>query len=214
MPSAPFAMPTEPHVRRHGPSGYLHYQTYKDWLRDEFHFRCVYCQHREKWDRLGWRIFHVDHIIPQSVDKSKTLLYDNLVYSCGSCNGFKLDKVLPDPCRVAYGEYYRFDPDGTVTPLSDVGELYIEVLGLAEPHLVDYRKKVFKMFGELEELIAELGAAEVMEELEELLGYPADIPDLRGKKEKHNTKPEGKEQCYYARLERGEIPRFYYYCIQ
>jgi hypothetical protein len=43
----PFAYADAPHVRKHGPSGYVRYQSYKDWLRDEFAFRCVYCLERE-----------------------------------------------------------------------------------------------------------------------------------------------------------------------
>jgi hypothetical protein len=39
------------HVRRHGPFGYQDYESYRDWLRDEFSFRCVYCLKRIFWFR-------------------------------------------------------------------------------------------------------------------------------------------------------------------
>src|SRR5438874_575576 len=45
----PFKFATAPHARKHGPGGYETYQAYKDWLRDEFTFRCVYCLERERW---------------------------------------------------------------------------------------------------------------------------------------------------------------------
>ena len=45
----PFPYATDTHMRRHGPVGYSSYKAYKDWLRDEFAFRCVYCLFREKW---------------------------------------------------------------------------------------------------------------------------------------------------------------------
>jgi hypothetical protein len=45
--------------------------------------------------------------------------------------------------------------------------------------------------------------------LEQWFGFPTDIPDLRSRRERTNTRKEGKEQCYFARLERGEIPRIY-----
>ena len=61
MAIEPYSLPPGPYTRRHGPSGYLDYGRYKIWLRDEFQFRCVFCMHREKWERRGWRIFHVDH---------------------------------------------------------------------------------------------------------------------------------------------------------
>ena len=211
----PLALPTVPYVRRHGPFG-LTYDKYKDWLRDEFQFRCVYCMHREKWDRDGWRNFWLDHVIPQSKDKSKIHLYDNLVYSCASCNRTKQDWPLPGPCCAAYHGHYRFEPDGTVTPLTDEGALYAEILGLDAPHLVAFRQKTFRTYTELEELLDlieddfdSLDEEGVLDRVEELLGYPADIPDLRGKRLKANTKPDGKQQCYFARLERAEIPRIY-----
>jgi hypothetical protein len=34
-----FAYPERPHIRKHSPSGYEDYRSYKDWLRDEFTFR-------------------------------------------------------------------------------------------------------------------------------------------------------------------------------
>ena len=37
----PFVYPTSPHPRRHGPAGYEDYDSFKDWLRDEFGFRCA-----------------------------------------------------------------------------------------------------------------------------------------------------------------------------
>ena len=36
----PFIFAAAPHSRKHGPGGYTQYQTYKDWLRDEFTFLC------------------------------------------------------------------------------------------------------------------------------------------------------------------------------
>ena len=148
MFTAPYAMPSGPYTRRHGPTGYLNYTSYKDWLRDEFQFRCVFCLHREKWERRGWRVFQVDHIIPQSQDLTKVTLYENLLYVCDSCNVHKSDTVLPDPCEFAYAEHYRFEADGTVTSLSDPGEMYIEILGLDQPYLVNHRKKWFKLIEE------------------------------------------------------------------
>jgi hypothetical protein len=39
----PFTYPGAAHVRRHGPQGYADPESYRSWLRDEFHFQCVYC---------------------------------------------------------------------------------------------------------------------------------------------------------------------------
>jgi hypothetical protein len=77
-----FAYPHAVHVRRHGPIGYLDYADYKPWLRDEFHFRCVYCLCRERWFPDGDEAFSVDHLQPQSAVPGLVCDYDNLVYAC------------------------------------------------------------------------------------------------------------------------------------
>ena len=48
-PASVFDYPSAPHVRHHGPQGYLDYKHYKPRLRDDFSFRCVYCLCRETW---------------------------------------------------------------------------------------------------------------------------------------------------------------------
>ena len=126
--TAPYARPPGPHARRHGPSGYAEYTRYKVWLRDEFQFRCVYCLHREKWEKDGWRAFQIDHIVPQSVDDTKINLYENLLYAFASCNRWKSTLDLPDPCIEAYERHYVFEADGTVTALTEVGRDYVDAL--------------------------------------------------------------------------------------
>jgi len=61
----PFAYPTTPHARRHGPRGYKNYQDYKPFLRDDFTFRCVYCLERETWYPNRDASFSVDHFEPK-----------------------------------------------------------------------------------------------------------------------------------------------------
>ena len=106
-----FEYPVGPHVRRHGPEGYADYESYRDWLRDEFTFRCVYCLHREEWyNRSG--AFHIDHFVPASTNASGKCEYKNLLYSCATCNMAKSNILdLPDPCRVAFKEYMGFPDD-------------------------------------------------------------------------------------------------------
>ena len=122
----------------------------------------------------------------------------------------------PDPCSVAFHGFYRFEPDGSVTPLDRAGERYIEILGLDAPHLANFRLRTFRTYRRLEELIELLGddvdeleEADVLEEIADLLGYPDDIPNLRRKRHKLSSKPNSEEQCYFARLERREIPAIY-----
>src|SRR5436190_24295258 len=86
-----FPYPTDSHQRRHGPTGYTSYKPYKDWLRDEFAFRCVYCLFREKWYPNGSDAFGVEHSIPKGQAPHLELVYDNLLYSCNRCNSLKTD---------------------------------------------------------------------------------------------------------------------------
>jgi hypothetical protein len=205
----PYALPSGPYTRRHGPSGYIDYRTYKEWLRDEFQFRCVFCLHREKWERRSWRIFRIDHIIPQSIDESKICDYDNLLYVCDAYNEFKLDWVIPDPCKHDYSLHYEFKQDGTAVALSDFGKLYIDILKLNEPYLVRYRQDLLKAIREFEEVAAELDEEDLTEGLEKWFGYPDDIPDLRHRRPKTNSRPDGKQQTYFLKLRAGQIPSIY-----
>ena len=58
--------PSIEHERIHGPGGYSNYFSFKEWLRDEFGFRCVYCLTRERWYDWGEALFGVDHILAKS----------------------------------------------------------------------------------------------------------------------------------------------------
>jgi 5-methylcytosine-specific restriction endonuclease McrA len=80
-----FDYPGSPHTRRHGPRGYANYRSYRPWLRDEFAFRCVYCLVREQWGRVTGE-FDLDHYEPQRLHPHRARDYDNLLYSCSSCN--------------------------------------------------------------------------------------------------------------------------------
>ena len=102
-----FEYPARPHARRHGPKGYTDYVSYRDWLRDEFTFRCVYCLHREQWYHRGGT-FHVDHFVPVTVDSAGRCEYPNLLYACATCNeAKKAIPGVPDPCRTAFHHCLR-----------------------------------------------------------------------------------------------------------
>jgi hypothetical protein len=209
MALQPYSFPSGPHARKHGPFGYLDYGTYKIWLRDEFQFRCVFCLHREKWERRGWRIFHVDHITPQSIDENKICEYDNLLYLCDACNESKSDWVIPDSCLHDYSADYRFEEDGTATALTDFGELYIDVLRLNESHLVEYRRDFVREIKDFEKISSDLDEDDLLFGLKRYFGYPADVPDLRRLKPKGNSRLEGKHQTYFLKLQKSEIEPFY-----
>ena len=198
---SPFQYPTTPHIRRHGPCGYADYESYRDWLRDEFLFRCVYCLHREKWYDRG-ATFHIDHQIPVAEDPTKLCEYTNLLYACASCNESKKAVLgLADPCSIAFSECLRVESDGHVVALNNMGEKLRRTLLLDSPRNVQYRSRLLRTLAHLE--VAEPNL------FNEWLGFPTILPDLRTKRAPMNTKPSGAANCYFALRERNELPCTY-----
>src|SRR4051812_40232372 len=95
----PFLYPARPVERKHGPRGYADISSFRDWLRDEFSFRCVYCLDRERWQNPRGK-FAMNHFLPVADQTGLELAYDNLVYSCAACNLSKAARVVPDPTQV------------------------------------------------------------------------------------------------------------------
>jgi hypothetical protein len=196
-----FEYSTTAHVRRHGPAGYEGYDSYRDWLRDEFVFRCVYCLHREQWDH-GGATFHIDHFVPVVADATGKCEYSNLVYACARCNEAKRAVLdLPDPCRIAFHDCLRILDDGRIEALNDEGKKLKLVLLLDTDKNVRDRSRWMRT---LESLRANNAAL-----YREYMGFPIDLPDLRKKRVPENTKPDGAANCYFVFRERGELPAMY-----
>ncbi|TVS18137.1 MAG: hypothetical protein EA424_11470 [Planctomycetaceae bacterium] len=196
-----FDYPTTAHVRQHGPFGYRNYESYRDWLRDEFRFRCVYCLKRETWGEQR-AAFHLDHFVPQVHDPTKALEYDNLVYVCASCNALKADLLVPDPCRIAYGRSLRVNDDGTIEALNKEGERLVDKLRLDSPDRTSYRRQIL-------ETLRSFIRHDERALLVRWTRYPEDLPDLRRKQEPGNRRPEGREHCCFAQREAGKLPKTY-----
>jgi hypothetical protein len=198
-----FDYPTAPHDRRHGPEGYANYESYRDWLRDEFTFRCVYCLQREQWyDRAA--TFNVEHFIPVDVDPDGNCEYMNLLYACATCNNAKRNVLgVPDPCAVAFHECIRVRDNGEIEALNPHGEKLREALRLNSDGNVRHRSRWMRVMVALQATHPEL--------YQEYMGFPADLPDLRPPKRRapRNTKPDGATNCYFALRERGELPAGY-----
>lgn len=191
----PFEYPGSPHVRQHGPQGYVNYSEYRDWVRDEFAFRCVYCLLREVW--LGSAtFFHLDHAVAQKHQPDLASAYDNLLYLCAGCNGKKQACTLPDPCSTALADCLEVKADGTITAKNCAGRRLVKVLRLDSPDLIELRRKMILL-------------GQDPNHSRSFLCYPLDLPDLRRRKPKVNTKPNGAENCHFARRERGELEETY-----
>jgi hypothetical protein len=196
-----FEYPTLPHTRRHGPSGYTDYESFRDWLRDEFTFRCVYCLHREQWYGRGGT-FHIDHFSPLADDPRGECEYSNLLYACATCNEAKKAILnVPNPCLVAFHDCLRILADGHVQVLNANGEKLEQVLGLNRPRNLQTRSRWMRTLEALKMNAPDL--------YREYMAFPDELPDLRKKHVPSNSKPEGAENCYFALRQRGELPATY-----
>lgn len=199
----PFVYPSQPHVRKHGPMGYPKYGLYRNWLRDEFTFTCVYCLRRETWGTLkhDWEI---DHFVPKSIHPDGTLDYENLVYSCNTCNRSKAAHLAPDPCKVAYGNCVEVDGSGEIHPVknNDEGVTLIETLGLDAEDYNELRRLLLGLRADLA-----IGS----ESYRRLFGYPKELPDLsKEPAPPHgNKRLKGISSSCYELAKRGQLPKYY-----
>ena len=196
----PFSYPGEPHVRRHGPTGYATYQQYRPWLRDEFVFRCVYCLKREQWDTIRGA-YHIEHFEPQVTNPEKARKYDNLLYACCSCNATKAKQIVPDPCECMLADDVELFDDGRIRGRTPEARGIIDKLRLDAPDYVEYRKMWIGIVQQLQ------NAPDI---LHVILKYPDDLPNLeRLKPPGGNSRPEGVNESCHARRKRGELPATY-----
>ncbi|HWG41718.1 MAG TPA: HNH endonuclease [Gemmataceae bacterium] len=196
-----FEYPIEPHIRQHGPGGYQDYESYRDWVRDEFMFRCVYCLHREQWYGRG-ATFNIEHFVPVAGDPHGRLEYANLLYACATCNNAKCNILgVPNPCSVAFADCVRIRDDGQVEALNDAGESLVKKLRLNSEKNVQHRSRWMRILAALQAHQPDL--------YRESMAFPDDLPDLRTKKSPLNSKPESVGDCCFARRERGELPAIY-----
>lgn len=197
----PFRYTQEKHSRRHGPQGYADYERYRDWLRDEFDFRCIYCLRRECWGQVKGE-FDIDHFLPRSLRSDLETDYRNLVYSCHTCNLAKGSRLVPDPHVHGYGNCVRVNDDGTISPLNEEGEILIGELDLDAATKVQWRKLILKSV----QLARQHHDRDI---LRLVLGLPQMLPNLaRLKPPGGNTRSEGLRMSWHARDERGELPDF------
>jgi hypothetical protein len=203
----PFAYPDRPHRRRHGPRGYQEYGGFKEWLRDEFAFRCVYCLERERWDRGPAGSFSVDHLVPQSVDSARVCNYDNLAYACTRCNSHRRDVAVLDPIQTAFGEHLRVDEQGAIHALTPEGQDLIDQLYLDIDPALGVRQGVLAILALKRAWPDDL---EVHRVFEGMFKYPEDLPNLhRLRPPAGNTRPEGINNSHHARRARGELSEVY-----
>lgn len=202
-----FQYPMLVHVRRHGPLGYLNYQSYKPWLRDEFQFRCVYCLWRERWHSVGEDAFSVEHLQARAEAPNRICDYDNLVYACCRCNSVKSDaRGVLNPCAQAYGQHLVIHPDGTIQGLTAEGRELIEICQLARPRITQARQRLLNLFRILQESQDARAAALLQHDF----SFPSNLPMLSPYRPPGgNSRAGGIAQSCHERARRGELPVVY-----
>jgi hypothetical protein len=194
----PFCYPVEPHARKHGPTGYKHWGDYRDWLRDEFDFRCVFCLRREVWDERR-AVFEVEHLVPRKRAPHLALEYTNLVYACGSCNSAKSANPAPDPCTHAYGKLVVVDASGKIRPRNAEGKRLIRAARLDDEKTTRWRAMKIGILRNVAKYDPDLYRA--------MLSFPSDLPDLtKCIPPGGNTKPNSETNCWHAQRSKGTLP--------
>jgi len=202
----PFAFPMFALGRKHGPSGYEHYQEYKDWLRDEFEFRCIYCLERENWYPSRQAAFAVEHILARVNRPDLLCDYDNLAYACLRCNSLKQDVETLDPSRIPLGEHLYFEADGSLVARSVEGREFILLFHLNAAPASKVRSEKLSIL-RLKKQYPDDPEVEIL--FRKTFGYPEDLPDLRLKRPKTNSRPDGVNDCHFVRRIEGKLPEIY-----
>ena len=206
----PFAYPSSPHTRLHGPQGYVNYQQYKPWLRDEFSFCCVYCLERENWHPNLDSSFSVDHFEAKVLVPEKLTDYDNLVYACLRCNSFKQDTtVFLNPAEVAFSDHFLIESDGHILGLTTEGQDLIDLLDLDGELAVRLREEILIVLS----LKHKLPNDRDVDRLFQLkFGYPPDefLPDLTSlRPPKGNIRIDGVKNSYREKRKSGTLPKIF-----
>ncbi len=199
----PFAYPATPHPRKHGPQGYANYREYKDWLRDEFVFRCVYCLEREMWYPSRSAAFSVDHIVPQAEDGTLICVYGNLVYACQRCNSAKQDVRVLDPTVADFDEHLRVEADGAIRALTVEGQDLIDLLDLDKRPAIEVRAEYLRRIRLKEK---DPNDDQIHRQFIEAFRYPDDLPDLKSLRPPGgNSRNDGKESCYFEQRRTNQL---------
>jgi len=147
-------------------------------------------------------IYAIDHFLAVAQHPGRAGDYDNLLYSCATCNAAKRDRTVPDPLTVLTSPAVRVEEDGTIHADGPEAARLIELLGLDSEQSTEFRMLwmgIIALAGRHDPAL-----------YRRLLGYPADLPDLAGLRPPGgNTKPEGVEQSYFARRQSGILPETY-----
>jgi hypothetical protein len=195
MKPFPFQYPLTPLVRKHAPSYDKDWAPYRDWLRDDFDFRCVYCLQRERWGKRR-AVFAIDHIVPRE-SGGASFDYGNLAYACASCNSAKSDSAVPHPEQHAYGKCVEVDDAGRIHATNRVGKWLIRALLLDDKENTDFRRD---RICELRSLLKS-----DRNQFERLMSFPDYLPNLRSMRPPANGRPDSWKHSHDEKGDAGKI---------
>lgn len=117
------------------------YEKCRPYLREDFNKSCGYC---DKFEMHTYKGFEIDHLVPINIDESKKTSYNNLVYSCFTCNRKKGKKWptndtnilndgkvgLIDPVSLEYDNHLFRDECGNIRGKTELGRYICEQIFL------------------------------------------------------------------------------------
>lgn len=145
------------------------YKQWKDIVRQECKYQCVYCAINEG-SFGGVRNFHLDHYRPKNLFVALENVIANIFYACSICNSFKgadwpgepmLDfsnYCYPDPSKVDYSTILIEGDCGVVKSELVSGKYMVERLYINRPQMVMLRRRD-KLVVEINGLAGELASA-------------------------------------------------------
>jgi len=156
VPAGP-KYPLAPLRRRHRPPVNRPYREYRDCVRLEFAFTCVYClsAEREVAPGAAYGGFEIEQFRPQGQRRFRRLRneYSNLLWACRACNLAKGDawptddevsrgERFVDPCAEPLGAHLGFEGAGVVAlDASPAGEFMLVELNLNSRQHVHRREE-------------------------------------------------------------------------
>ena len=197
-----FSYPMKPHQRKHGPSGYASYESYRDWLRDDFSYRCVFSLVRETWPQTQ---FHIDHLVSQKDRPDLVCDYGNLILLAARLNLVKGKRRVPDPGKIVLGEclhvYASGDRVGEIEVRNDTGKWLVRVLRLDSEDATKMRRQwlaILRSLAQTDEVT-----------FRQFVGFPANVPDLDLANAPRNYRQEGIAQSAFQSRKNGVLPTWY-----
>ena len=131
------------------------YSRFRPYIRADFEKCCAHCYLHEDWAG-GEGVFEIDHFRPVSLFPELNCTYENLYWSCRTCNGRKGksshwpsdDEMLEgigfvDLCSDDWESQYKLLLDGSLIGLTKNAKYTIKTIRLNRPFLIRLRKWAF-----------------------------------------------------------------------